>query len=105
MKSSPRSSCRGCGRERAGVSVSSIGPAPPPFAGLRVAVTGAAAAPYALPDHAVAGLLGALPSDTWADAVADQLAAAADPVTDHYASAAYRLRIVRHLVRQAVADA
>lgn len=74
-------------------------------AGLRVAVTGAAAAPYALPDHAVAGLLGALPSDTWADAVADQLAAAADPVTDHYASAAYRRRIVRHLVRQAVADA
>ena len=74
-------------------------------AGLRVAVTGAAAAPYALPDHAVAGLIGALPSDTWADAVADQLAAAADPVTDHYATAAYRRRIVRHLVRQAVADA
>src|ERR1700757_4032980 len=73
-------------------------------AGLRVAVTGAAAAPYALPDHAVAGLLGARPSDTWADAVAGQLAAAADPVTDHYASAAYRRRIVRHLVRQAVAD-
>jgi aerobic carbon-monoxide dehydrogenase medium subunit len=74
-------------------------------AGLRVAVTGAAAAPYALPDHAAAGLLGARPSDTWADAVAGQLAAAADPVTDHYASAAYRRRIVRHLVRQAVADA
>lgn len=74
-------------------------------AGLRVAVTGAAAAPYALPDHAVAGLLGARPSDTWADAVAGQLAAAADPVTDHYASADYRRRIVRHLVRQAVADA
>jgi carbon-monoxide dehydrogenase medium subunit len=74
-------------------------------AGLRVAVTGAAAAPYALPDHAVAGLLGARPSDTWVDAVADQLAAAADPVADAYASAAYRRRIVRHLVRQAVADA
>ena len=74
-------------------------------AGLRAAVTGAAAAPYALPDHAVAGLLGARPSGTWADAVADQLAAAANPVTDHHASAAYRRRIVRHLVRQAVADA
>src|ERR1700759_4573325 len=73
--------------------------------GLRVAVTGAAAAPYALPDHAVAGLLGALPSDTWADAVADQLAAAGDPVTDHYATAASRRRIVRHLFRQAGAVA
>ena len=74
-------------------------------AGLRAAVTGAAAAPYALPEGAVAGLLGAHPTDAWADAVADQLAAAADPVTDHYASAAYRRRVVRHLGRQAVADA
>jgi carbon-monoxide dehydrogenase medium subunit len=74
-------------------------------AGLRAAVTGAEAAPYTLPEDAVAGLLGVRPTDAWAVAVADQLAAEANPVTDHYASSAYRRRIVRHLARQAVADA
>jgi aerobic carbon-monoxide dehydrogenase medium subunit len=74
-------------------------------AGLRAAVTGAVAVPYALPEGAVAGLLGAHPTDAWADAIANQLAAVADPGTDQYASAAYRRRIVRHLSRQAIADA
>jgi carbon-monoxide dehydrogenase medium subunit len=74
-------------------------------AGLRAAVTGAAAAPYALPADAAAGLLGARPADAWAEAVASQLEAAARPVTDHYASAGYRRRMVRHLARQAVTDA
>jgi carbon-monoxide dehydrogenase medium subunit len=73
--------------------------------GLRAAVTGAEAAPYALPGDAGAGLLGVQPSDAWAAAVADLLAAEADPVSDHYASSAYRRRIVRHLARRAVADA
>lgn len=78
-------------------------------AALRAAVTGAAPAPYALPAGAVAALAGARPAGPgggqWADAVADELTAAAEPVTDQYASAAYRRRIVRHLARQAVADA
>lgn len=74
-------------------------------AGLRAAVTGAAEAPYTLGDDEAAGLLGSLPADPWADAAAGRLAAAARPVTDHYASAAYRRRMVRHLARQAVADA
>ena len=74
-------------------------------AGVRAAVTGAEAAPYALPEDAVAGLLGARPTDAWAIAVADQLAAEANPASDHYASSAYRRRIVRHLARQSVADA
>jgi carbon-monoxide dehydrogenase medium subunit len=76
---------------------------------LRAAVTGAAPAPYALSGEAATGLVGARPAGPgdgeWADAVADELAAAADPQTDQYASAAYRRRIVRHLARQAVADA
>lgn len=74
-------------------------------AGLRAAVTGAAPVPYTLPADSVAGLLGAPVTDAWADAAAGQLAAAADPATDRYCSAAYRRRIVRHLARQAIADA
>ncbi|MBO0776470.1 MAG: FAD binding domain-containing protein [Actinobacteria bacterium] len=74
-------------------------------AGLRAAVTGAAETPYELSRHEAAGLLGASPEDAWADAAASRLQAAARPVTDHYASAAYRRRMVRHLARQAVFDA
>lgn len=74
-------------------------------AGLRAAVTGAAEAPYALAQSTVAGLLGVHPGSAWAGAVAGALADAADPVTDHYASAAYRRRMVRHLGLLAVADA
>lgn len=74
-------------------------------AGLRAAVTGAAEAPYALPAQEAASLLGGAPADEWADAVAARLEAAARPVTDHYASAGYRRRMVRHLARLAAADA
>jgi carbon-monoxide dehydrogenase medium subunit len=79
--------------------------------GLRAAVTGAAPVPYTLPDSTAAGLLGGGPgwtdaaADDWATAAAAELAAIAEPVTDHYASAAYRRRMVRHLARQALADA
>lgn len=74
-------------------------------AGLRAAVTGAAEAPYALPGGEAAGLLGAVPSAAWADAVARRLAAAARPVSDHYASAGYRRRMVAHLARRVLAEA
>lgn len=73
--------------------------------GVRAAVTGAAGAPYALPGEEAAGLLGAVPSAAWAGAVAGRLAAAARPVSDHYASAGYRRRMVAHLARRVLADA
>lgn len=72
---------------------------------MRAAVTGAAETPYVLSRDVAADLLGAAPDDGWADAAASRLAAQARPVTDHYASAAYRRRMVRHLARQAVSDA
>jgi carbon-monoxide dehydrogenase medium subunit len=73
--------------------------------GLRAAVTGAAPAPRAIAQSAARGFLGARPTGDWAAAVAGELAAAADPVTDACASAAYRRRIVAHLGCQAIADA
>jgi carbon-monoxide dehydrogenase medium subunit len=67
-------------------------------------VTGAASVPYTLGDAAIA-MLGQQPVDDWVDAVAARLEAAADPVDDLHASAAYRRRIVRHLAREVLADA
>lgn len=71
---------------------------------LRAAVTGAAPAPYALGD-AAGELIGREPDQEWFGAVADLLVGRADPVTDLYASAAYRRRLIRHLTHEVLADA
>jgi aerobic carbon-monoxide dehydrogenase medium subunit len=73
-------------------------------AGLHAAVTGAARTPYTLGGDA-RDLLGAQPSDDWAETVAGRLAATAEPADDQYASAAYRRRMVRYLARGVLADA
>jgi carbon-monoxide dehydrogenase medium subunit len=73
-------------------------------AGLHAAVTGAAPAPYTL-GGAARDLLGAEPSDEWADTIAERLAVAADPASDQHASAAYRRRMVRHLARGVLSEA
>jgi carbon-monoxide dehydrogenase medium subunit len=71
---------------------------------LRAAVTGAAPVPYRL-GEAAERLTGRNPDAQWSAAVADELARRADPIDDHYASAAYRRRIVRRLAGEALADA
>ncbi|MCW2869725.1 FAD binding domain-containing protein [Actinacidiphila oryziradicis] len=71
---------------------------------LRAAVTGAAPVPYALGD-AAGELIGRRPDQEWFGAVADLLVGRADPVTDLYASAAYRRRLIRHLTHGVLADA
>jgi carbon-monoxide dehydrogenase medium subunit len=72
--------------------------------GLHAAVTGAAPVPYTL-GGAAGDLLGAEPSDDWAETVAGRLAAAAEPADDQHASAAYRRRMVRHLAREVLSGA
>jgi aerobic carbon-monoxide dehydrogenase medium subunit len=72
-------------------------------AGVHAAVTGAAPAPYTLGD--AGDLLGAQPSDDWAETVAGRLAASANPADDQHASAAYRRRMVRHLARGVLFEA
>jgi carbon-monoxide dehydrogenase medium subunit len=72
-------------------------------ASLRTAVSGAGPLPYAL--ESTRSLTGREPGPEWAGEVADRLSGSADPVSDGWAGAAYRRRMVRHLALRALADA
>ena len=71
---------------------------------IRAAYTGAAPSPRA-PRSALAPLAGRLPDADWIDAVAETLAATAEPAEDQFASAPYRRRMVRHLARATLREA